>query len=664
MSHKSRFARRATGLVAVILFTAWTLAAATTHADSPNPQAGSQTALEAPEATGPLLNYQGRLLDGAGNPVSGTRTMTFRLYGVATGGAALWTEGPKNVTVTNGLFSTLLGDTTPLVLGNFDGRDLWLGVQVGSDAEAAPRIQVAYAPYALFAGNSAKLGGQFPDAFALTAHNHAGEQIASGTVADARIAGTIARDAEIMPTVLAADGIGSGLDADLLDGQNASAFAGSGHNHDAVYWKLGGNSGTAPGTHFLGTTDNQALELKINGQRVVRLEPATWGALAGNTGTSSLSGAIAPPQSDAVTASPTAYFGPNIIAGHRGNSVGPAGSIAQTIAGGGSDAPECGASGTEPCTNKVTDNYGTVAGGGGNTAGFVAAVAGGVRNSASGWASAVGGGYSNTANNSVATVGGGESNTAIGWGSTVAGGSSNAASGSGATVGGGAGNVATGDYSFVAGRRAKAGNPGVFVWADSLDLDFNPWSWGPAGYPNSFNVRATGGLNFATAVDASGNVTTGVYVGAGGSGWNAYSDRNAKENVSPVDTPRLVGSAGGHPDPDLELQDAGGRDPPHRADGTGFPRSLWGGRGREDHQLGGRRRGGIGDDTGAVPGGAGAGRPHRQPASRDRDPQGAECGNRDAPVADRGRAERPERLRLGCGSWRGTCVDYPAIGRR
>ena len=38
-------------------------------------------------------------------------------------------------------------------------------------------------------------------------------------------------------------------------------------------WSLSGNAGTTPGTNFLGTTDNQALELKVNGQRVLRLEP-------------------------------------------------------------------------------------------------------------------------------------------------------------------------------------------------------------------------------------------------------------------------------------------------------------------------------------------------------------------------------------------------------
>lgn len=56
-------------------------------------------------------------------------------------------------------------------------------------------------------------------------HTHSGADITSGSVAEPRIDPAIARDSEIVPIVLANDGAGSGLDADLLDGQHASAFA-------------------------------------------------------------------------------------------------------------------------------------------------------------------------------------------------------------------------------------------------------------------------------------------------------------------------------------------------------------------------------------------------------------------------------------------------------
>lgn len=60
----------------------------------------------------------------------------------------------------------------------------------------------------------------------LLGHLHAGAEIASGTVADARIASSLARDSEVLSLVLAGDGPGSTLDADTLDGRQGSALQG------------------------------------------------------------------------------------------------------------------------------------------------------------------------------------------------------------------------------------------------------------------------------------------------------------------------------------------------------------------------------------------------------------------------------------------------------
>lgn len=75
------------------------------------------------------------------------------------------------------------------------------------------------------------LDGLSSAAFALASHTHAGEDITSGTIADARIASTITRDSEVFTIVLSSDGTGSGLDADLLDGLNSTAFALASHVH-------------------------------------------------------------------------------------------------------------------------------------------------------------------------------------------------------------------------------------------------------------------------------------------------------------------------------------------------------------------------------------------------------------------------------------------------
>lgn len=71
-------------------------------------------------------------------------------------------------------------------------------------------------------------------AFAGAAHTHDGADIATGTVVDARIDALIARDAEVFGIVLANDGVGSGLNADLLDGLEPTAFAAVVHVHSGA----------------------------------------------------------------------------------------------------------------------------------------------------------------------------------------------------------------------------------------------------------------------------------------------------------------------------------------------------------------------------------------------------------------------------------------------
>ena len=186
MSHKFRFASRATALVAVVLFATWLPATAATHADAPLPQAAAQAALESPAAAGPFLNYQGRLVDpSTGSPKSGIFAMTFKLYDALTGGNILWTE-TKRVAVSSGLFSTLLGDTTALNLAVFDGRDLWLGVQVETDREATPRTQIAFTPYALYSRNTHLIDGRDSSDFAHAVHQHVAEDIIGGNLSTDR----------------------------------------------------------------------------------------------------------------------------------------------------------------------------------------------------------------------------------------------------------------------------------------------------------------------------------------------------------------------------------------------------------------------------------------------------------------------------------------------
>jgi hypothetical protein len=103
---------------------------------------------DAPDAPSTsVIAYQGRLADAAGVPLTGNYGMTFALYPAATGGTALWTES-RTVAATDGLFSVMLGEVTPIPASLAANTSLFLGVRVGSDAEMTPRRQLGSVAYA------------------------------------------------------------------------------------------------------------------------------------------------------------------------------------------------------------------------------------------------------------------------------------------------------------------------------------------------------------------------------------------------------------------------------------------------------------------------------------------------------------------------------------
>jgi hypothetical protein len=287
------------------------------------------------------------------------------------------------------------------------------------------------------------------------------------------------------------------------------------------FWSLTGNAGTTAGVNFVGTTDDEPLELHVNSERALRIEPA---------GTSAQ---------------------PNIIGGSRFNVVAD-GVSGATISGGGAEFLESGSS--SPGRNEVSRNFGTVGGGLSNSAtgagatvgggedniaqgihstvsggigsrtdsrfstvggGFINAatghgstVSGGIENISSSDESTVSGGFGNHAIASGSTVGGGSENIASGrvstiaggarnrtidgFGSAVGGGDSNVASGDFSVVPGGLGNTAAGDHSLAAGNQATANHNGTFVWADATDENFASTG------ENQFLIRASGGVGIGT----------------------------------------------------------------------------------------------------------------------------------------------------------------------
>jgi hypothetical protein len=87
------------------------------------------------------------------------------------------------------------------------------------------------------ASNANLLDGLDSTSLALSSHTNSGVDITAGTVAEARIDALLARDAEVFAIVTGADGTGSGLDADLLDGMNADAFELAGLTNGVQWFK-------------------------------------------------------------------------------------------------------------------------------------------------------------------------------------------------------------------------------------------------------------------------------------------------------------------------------------------------------------------------------------------------------------------------------------------
>jgi hypothetical protein len=491
------------------------LVAGLTMAQGPEPQ--RDVTLQA--ALGTAFTYQGRLTDG-GSPANGTYDFQFKLYDAASSGTQVGSTVTKeDVTVTDGLFTVELDFGSGVFTG--DARYLEIGVRPGSSTGTyttlSPRQALTATPYALYA-----LGASWSGLTAVPAGLDDGD--------DDTLSGLSCSNGQVAKWngnwVCGTDDVGGGSAA----------------------WSLTGNAGTTPGTHFLGTTDNQALELRVNNACTLRLEPNTTspnliGGYSGNSVTAGAVGAtIGGGGESGLSNRVHDHYG--TVGGGQDNQTGTdngnlvdathatvgggiantAGGYAATVGGGSSNraldqgATVAGGDGNIASgykatigggeSNNASGNDATVGGGDSNNAsGFLATIGGGYDNTASSDYATVGGGWGNEASGDYATIGGGRSNTASGSRATVAGGQENYSSGDYATIAGGNNNIASGlaasvaggelnaasgNYSFAAGRRAKANHEGTFVWADGTDEDFASTG------TNQFLIRASGGVGIGT----------------------------------------------------------------------------------------------------------------------------------------------------------------------
>jgi hypothetical protein len=512
-------------------------------------------------AQGTAFTYQGRLSVGT-NVANGSYDLKFSLYDAVTSGNQV--GGPLTntaVSVSNGLFMA----TLDFGAGAFtNGAPRWLKISARTNGAAtftdlAPLQELTAEPYAITAGNI------------------------TGTLPSGQLAGAYTNAVTFSNTANAFAGNGAGL-----AGVNAATVGGL---TAGSFWNLVGNAGTTAGTNFVGTTDNQPLELHVNGQRAFRLEP-TIGS-------------------------------PNVIGGSSANSSYNS-AVGVTIGGG--------------AANIVQDNYSTIAGGVSNSIptnsaafgspGYITigynTIGGGNANTASGQSATIAGGSWNYTgpNNYGCTVGGGISNGVAGtldpmvpynWGCTIAGGIGNSVlatdsdgsspcstisggTGNGidwgspyATIGGGSGNLVFGgvggsstiaggsqnsvnsseamgsEYSAIGGgiRNSIAYSSAATIgggWGNSIaDISFESTIGGGNGnsigngqestigggggntVTSPFGTVSGGGSNsatnqFATVAGGSGNVAggPGSFIGGGGYDGSQFLGNTASSAASTI----------------------------------------------------------------------------------------------------------------------------------
>lgn len=98
------------------------------------------------------ISYQGLLADDLGNPApNGNHSLTVRLYEQPSGGTAIYEES-QSASVIKGIFSIILGTSTPIPLSVPFDKAYFLGISVDGGNELVPRTPMTTAPYAISSG--------------------------------------------------------------------------------------------------------------------------------------------------------------------------------------------------------------------------------------------------------------------------------------------------------------------------------------------------------------------------------------------------------------------------------------------------------------------------------------------------------------------------------
>jgi hypothetical protein len=518
-------------------------------------------------AQGTAFTYHGRLSDN-GAPATGTYDLRFLVFGANSGGAQIGPTLDHNaLPIGSGEFAVMLD----FGAGVFTGDPRWLQIAVRTNGSLAsyvplaPRQPITATPYAIHAGSASNLLGsvaqeQLPPA--IPRLNSAAAF--TGAVSFKPLYGP--------PFAVNSTNKVNLLNADLLDGLDSAAFAGSLHTHaasnivagtladarlSANVARLASNQVFAASNRFTGVliATNAANVLAGNGRGLTNLNasnlvgvlppaslPASVASLASNQTFSGLVN-FAPPGGAPFRVG-SASLVPNL---NSDQLDGYSASAFWNLAGNTNPAGAAflGTTDNSPLELRVNNTRALrlLPGQSGATL-----LAGGSANqAAANISAAVALGAASSVMANYATVSGGNGNEALADSATVAGGYRNSARLYGATVAGGAENVAGGDYSLAAGYRAQALHRSTFVWSDySSSSPFTSTA------PYQVLFRSTGGvgintnnpqtaLHVAGTVQASGlKLTTAPLPGAllvgdaaGNASWQPAPVRGQSNAVSP-----------------------------------------------------------------------------------------------------------------------------------
>ena len=180
------------------------------------------------------INYQGFLRDSNGDPVSGSVNLHFYIFNDSIGGEACWDEAWEDHPVVDGLFELQLGSRAPIEPECVSEAPKWLEVWVNG-GHLEPRKPISSVPSTFAALNADRLDGFDASAFAVASHTHSlGElsDVELGTPAEGDL--LIFQGGQWIPTPQASVGIRMKVSSYTGDGQTTQAIAGVGFCPDWV----------------------------------------------------------------------------------------------------------------------------------------------------------------------------------------------------------------------------------------------------------------------------------------------------------------------------------------------------------------------------------------------------------------------------------------------